>query len=295
MSEPISSRDLAAFIAAVESGSVQGAAEALDLTQSAATKRIQALERTLGARLLIRGRSGVTPTAEGSALYPEGRRALDALSSAQHAVAADARTRPLRISASHTVGECLLPRWLSEFRTTCPNARPHVEIVNSPAVIEAIRRGESEVGFVEGNDSIDEFDTQRVAHDEIVLTVGAEHQWANRDSVPPEELSGERYVSRESGSGTRAVAETKLLRDAGVALEPELSLASLDAVKRSLALGGFSVISRYALEPELSAGALVAVPIDGLEITRDLTAIRSGDSEPGEAGVRLWSWLSSKT
>src|ERR1700729_1220149 len=71
MPDPLSSRELAAFVAAVETGSVQGAAEALDLTQSATTKRIQALERRLGVALLRRGRRGVRPTQEGRALFPE--------------------------------------------------------------------------------------------------------------------------------------------------------------------------------------------------------------------------------
>jgi len=78
-SEPLAGRDLAAFVAAVETGSVQGAADALQLTQSAATKRLQALERRVGRRLLHRGPRGAHPTAAGKLLYPEAKQALDAL------------------------------------------------------------------------------------------------------------------------------------------------------------------------------------------------------------------------
>src|ERR1700710_3074101 len=102
MPDPLSSRELAAFVSAVETGSVQGASEALDLTQSATTKRIQALERRLGVSLLVRGRLGVRPTDEGMALYPEARRGLDALALAERAVATHSEARPLRISASLT-------------------------------------------------------------------------------------------------------------------------------------------------------------------------------------------------
>src|ERR1700744_572548 len=99
VSDPLSSRELAAFAAAVETGSVQGASEARDLTQSATTKRIQALERRLGVTLLTRGRHGVRPTEEGMALYPEARRGLDALVQAEGAVAGDRAGRALRIAA----------------------------------------------------------------------------------------------------------------------------------------------------------------------------------------------------
>src|ERR1700742_5336195 len=98
MPDPLSCRELAAFVAAVETHSVQGAAEALDLTQSATTKRIRALERRLGVALLHRGRHGVRPTEEGMALYPEARRGLDALALAERAVhgARAARAPPVR-------------------------------------------------------------------------------------------------------------------------------------------------------------------------------------------------------
>ena len=292
MPEPISSRDLAAFAAAVEAGSVQGASEALDLTQSAATKRIQALERRLGVSLLIRSRTGVRPSAEGQALYPEARRALDALASAERSVVAGAAAQPLRLVASHTVGECLLPGWLARFRGAAPDLHPQVAVVNSPATIAAVREEEAEVGFVEGLDTLDGLEAKPVARDEIVLVVASGHRWARRRSVRAEELTKERYISRESGSGTRAVADARLA-DVGVSLEPDLSLASLEAVKRSLASGGFTLISRLALEPEAAAGPLVAVPIKDLVIDRSLIAIRRQGGRPRDAGARFWDWLDS--
>jgi DNA-binding transcriptional LysR family regulator len=72
-SEPLSARDVATFAAAVETGSIQAAADALALTQSAATKRIQRLERRLGVTLLDRGRYGVRPTDAGRSLYPDAK------------------------------------------------------------------------------------------------------------------------------------------------------------------------------------------------------------------------------
>src|ERR1700749_1137211 len=102
MPDPLPSRELAAFLAAVETGSVQGAAEALDLTQSATTKRIQALERRLGASLLPRARPGARPPEGGMALSPEARRGLAPLPLAEQAVVGPRASRPLRIAPSHT-------------------------------------------------------------------------------------------------------------------------------------------------------------------------------------------------
>src|SRR3979409_2730379 len=81
VANPMAGSELAAFVAAVEAGSVHGAADALQLTQSAVTKRIQALERRVGGRLFERGRFGVRPTELGRTVYPAAKRALEALES----------------------------------------------------------------------------------------------------------------------------------------------------------------------------------------------------------------------
>ena len=293
MPDPLSARELAAFAAAVETGSVQGAAEALNLTQSAATKRIQALERRLGVTLLLRGRTGTSPTEEGAALYPDARRALDALADAERAVSASKDAQPLRLVASHTVGECLLPGWLAAFRASAPDLHPQVDVVNSPGAIAALREDRADVGFVEGLDPLEGLEARVVARDELVVVVAADHPWARRRAIRPADLTRERYVARESGSGTRAVADARLA-EVGVRLVPELSLASLEGVKRSLAGGGFALISRLALEPE-GAGVLRAVPIKDLRIERALIAIRLAGSRHRRPGRRFWDWLDSKT
>src|ERR1700761_2446685 len=202
MADPLSSRDLAAFLAAVETGSVQGAAEALDLTQSATTKRIQALERRLGVVLLHRGRHGVRPTEEGMALYPEARRGLDALLLAEGAVAGARAARPLRIAASHTVGEALLPTWLTAFRAELPGVHPQVDVIHSPGALEAGGAAAADVGFVEGLDPLDGLETKVVARDRIVLVVAAGHRWSGRRAVNPRELAADAGSPASPAPGT---------------------------------------------------------------------------------------------
>jgi len=116
LGDPLSGRELAAFVTAVESGTVQGAADALALTQSAATKRLLALERRVGRPLLERNAQGVRVTEAGAVLYPLAREALAALVTAETAVTSSRRDEPLVLHASRTVGETLLPRWLASFR-----------------------------------------------------------------------------------------------------------------------------------------------------------------------------------
>jgi DNA-binding transcriptional LysR family regulator len=292
MSDPLPSHGLAAFVAAVETGSIRAAAEALDLTQSATTKRVQALESRLGVSLLIRDRHGVRPSEQGMTLYPEARRSLDALARAERALLASSASSPLRLASCHTVGECLLPDWLASFRAADPEVRPQVEVVTSPIVIEAVRTGTAEVGFVEGLDPLDGLEAIEIGRDEIVVVVAAGHRWDGRAAVAPEDLAGERYVARETGSGTRAVADARLA-EVGVRLEPVLTVASVEGLKRAVARDGFTLISRLALEPQLADGPLLALPIEGLPIERPLNAIRRAGGRHRDPARRFWRWLPS--
>src|SRR3979409_764418 len=138
---PLAGSELAAFVAALEAGSVHGAADALQLTQSAVTKRIQALERRVGGRLFERGRLGVRPTELGRTVYPAAKRALEALANVAELIELSRAqgSMDLRLSASHTIGEFLLPGWLADFRRAHPDVHPQLEIINSQGLIDTVR------------------------------------------------------------------------------------------------------------------------------------------------------------
>jgi DNA-binding transcriptional LysR family regulator len=296
LANPLAGAELAAFVAAVEAGSVHGAADALQLTQSAVTKRIQALERRVGGQLFERGRFGVRPTELGRTLYPAAKRALQALDSVAQLVELSraAGSLELRLSASHTVGEFLLPGWLADFRREHPRVHPQLEIVNSKGVIDAIRENRSEIGFIEGPDSPRGIQTLTVARDEIVVAVAADHPWARRRAVTAADLLKDSYLTREAASGTRAVAAAALSR-VGIELVPALQAASAQSLKRALGGGGFTLISRLTIEAEERAGVLVGLPVRGLELTRELRAIRRRRPAPTGAARTFWRWLESHT
>ena len=293
-SEPLPATGLAAFVAVVESGTLNGAADDLGLTQSAVTKRIQALERRTGVTLLDRGRLGAQPTDTGRLLYPEAKQALAALerAAAVMARANEHGAHALRIAASHTVGEFLVPRWLAEFRTAVADPMLHaeVDVANSPRVLALVRAGEAEIGFVEGLDELRGLESIDLLHDELVVVVAADHPWARRRSVGVSDLSREPYLTRERYSGTRAVV-TAALSQAGVELEPALVTPSIQGLKRAVLAGGFTVLSRVAVEGEVAAGTLRALGVRGMDLGRELRAVRDRRPARGSAAGRLWSWL----
>jgi DNA-binding transcriptional LysR family regulator len=236
------------------------------------------------------------PTELGCAVYPAAKRALEALGSVAELVelSRDQGRTDLRLSASQTIGEFLLPGWLADFRRERPEVRPRLEVVNSHDALDAIRENRSEIGFIEGLDSPAGFQTLTVARDELVVVVVAEHPWARRRAVAPRDLVGESYLAREEAAGTRAVATAGLAR-AGVELTPALEAASFQSLKRALVGGGFTLISRLTIEAEERAGVLVGLPVRGVDLQRELRAIhrrRPALTPPARA---FWRWLVSHT
>lgn len=293
--DPVASGELAAFVAAYESGSVQGAADALSLTQSAVTKRLQSLERRLGAQLFTRGRFGVRPTRLGRTIYPPGKAALAQLGAVAEAAEADrlSVSADLRLSASLTTGEFLLPGWLSAFRAEHPEVHPQLEVINSAGAIAAVRERRAAIAFVEGETVPGDLETRVVAHDELAVVVAAGHRWARRRALPAAELArrtGGGYFARERDSGTREVA-TAALAAAGVQLVPDLEVASIQSLKRMIASGGFSILSRLAIAEEERAGTLVGRPIADVDLTRALHAVRLPGRAESAVAQRFWQWL----
>jgi len=290
--DPLAGGDLAAFVCAVEAGTLRGAADALNLTQSAVTKRIQSLERRLGGRVLERGRLGARPTPLGGAIYAPAKRALGALGEVASSAAQQRRSAVMELSliASLTIGELLLPGWLGRFRESRPDVRPRLIVINSQAVLAGLRAGGAEIGFFEGPGSLEGLRTLTVAQDEIVAVVAPGHRWAQRRSIRAAELPRERYLTREAASGTRAVV-SRALAERGMTLEPAAEIASLQSLKRALAGGGFTLISNLAVREEHARGALVALPVADLDLRRQLLAIARRRPALSEPARSFWRWL----
>lgn len=290
--DPLAGHELVAFVAAYETGSLQGAADALSLTQSAVTKRVQSLERRLGEPVFERGRFGVRPTRLGQTIYTPAKQALAQLEEVAQAARAgrERGASDLKISASHTIAEFLLPEWLSDFRRLSPAVHPQLEVINSPGAIAAVREGRSTIGFIEGRDSLAGLERMTVASDELAVVVASGHPWARRRTLTVADLSIDAYLTREAGSGTRAVAAAALAT-AGIKLEPAMEAASTQSLKRALASSGFTIISRLAIVEEQRASTLVGRSIRGVDLSRELVAIRRSRRSQTAGARAFWQWL----
>ena len=259
-------------------GSLGRAAAEHGISQPAASARMRQLEGRLGLALIDRSPRGSTLTQAGALVAGWAQTVADAAATMDEGVAALSRERGsrLRVAASMTVAEYLLPTWLTALRATGSGAAVALSAVNSAEVAKAVLAGAADIGFVEGPGLPDGLDSEPVGRDTLTVVVAPSHPWARRRSgVPPGELAATQLVTREPGSGTRGFFEQALRAQAGLERVPPLAeLSSTTAIKAAVAAGaGPAVLSSLAVAAELSAGTLRAVTITGLNLDRTLLAV----------------------
>ncbi|NNE74743.1 MAG: LysR family transcriptional regulator, partial [Acidimicrobiales bacterium] len=168
------------FVSVVELGSVSRAARAHGIAQPSASSRLKNLERQLGLTLLERGPSGSAPTEAGVVVAGWAEpilRAAAELDAGLSAYQAE-QTGRLRIAASFTIAEYLLPQWLDQFSRAHPADSVALEVVNSATVIERVRAGASDLGFIETPLAVADLGQRVVANDQLVTVVAPDHPWA---------------------------------------------------------------------------------------------------------------------
>ncbi|MEW2120852.1 LysR family transcriptional regulator [Streptomyces sp. NPDC005474] len=261
------------LLAVARLGSLGRAAQELGVTQPAASSRIRSMERQLGVALVDRSPRGSRLTDAGVLVTDWARRVVEA-AEAFDAGAQALRVRRdsrLRVAASMTIAEYLLPGWLLALRGLRPETAVSLLAGNSATVAERVLSDEADLGFVEGTGVPSGLDSVVVARDRLIVVTAPGHPWARRRKpVGAEELAVTPLILREEGSGTRQVLDTAL----GGLARPLIELSSTTAVKASAVGGaGPAVLSELAVGEELATRRLVCVPLDGVRLDRELRAV----------------------
>lgn len=255
-------RSIEAFCAAAEEKRISAAARRMYLSQPSVSKRLSELERETKVALLERSQSGVELTAEGEVFYKQARKVLDeaaVLGSIMRNLG-EKRSVKLRFAACTSVGERLLPEWLWSFRQQMPESIPTLFMGNDPRIINLVKSGDAPLGIVASDECYDDFESEAILYDELVVAVASTHPWAHQ-RVGPEDLSTKAFVSREKGSMIRALVERKLEEiDEHVNLNVQMELGSITAIKKVVEEGwAFSIFSRANLQRNLRTGSMVEV------------------------------------
>ena len=275
------------------------AAEELCLTRPAVTLQIKALEQDVGVQLFDRSGAHITLTPAGVTLLKYAGRIERMEAEAQAALApySEGQKGELRIGASLTIAQYILPHLLGAFQQQHPQVRPVVTTCNTEQVLEALVARQVAVGFIEGPTMRRDVRTEVFLEDEIVLMVPPAHEWSERGFIDPEELMHERLLMRERGSGTRRVVEMALQKG-GVKvkhLHLGMEFDSTEGITTAVEAGlGIGFASLWSIGKELQVGSLRVVPIRGVQIKRPLSVAHPLHQEPQGIAQAFFSFMRSR-
>lgn len=266
---------LEAFRAVAQHGGFSAAARSLGKTQSAVSQAVLALERELGQPLFSRGARGVRPTQAGSLLLEHAERAASELGHAERKLGAlrEIRGGRLVIGTSDTLAYYVLPPVLSAFRARHPDVELVLETRPSPATALALASGEVDVGVVTlplpaglrfRNAPLERaLHVQSLRAQPEVLITPRTHALSRRKRVRFADLAREPLLLLGKGSAGRDFVDGELAR-AGVRPRVVMEMNSVELLKRMVELGfGLSIVPALAVQREVEAGALAAIPIGG--------------------------------
>lgn len=274
------------FAAVAEEEHFTRAATELAISQPAVSSHVHDLERALGAALFERAGRGARLTDAGRLVQGFARRLLAMAVELDEAIddLRGLRAGQLRLGASTTIGDYLLPAVLGAFCGKFPSIGVVVEIGNTGFIADRLRHGELHLGLIGEAFADTELECEPFCDDRLVLVVAPGHRWAGRE-ISPETLAEEPLIAREPRSATRHVTEAQLAA-AGVPWTAGLQLGGTEAIKGAVAAGlGIAFLSACAVAQDVLTGRLAAATLAGVTMRRQFQVARRRGQQlnPAEA------------
>ncbi len=280
---------LKVFRTVAEKLNFRQAAEALYLTQPAVTQQVKALEDELGLQLFDRSGNRVSLTVAGKRLLVLAMRMADLVAATERDLAQlkGVAQGSLRIGASTTIAQYLLPRLLGDFARAHPGIQLSVLGANTETIVSSVVEGTVALGLIEGPALRRDLKTERFLADALAVIIPANHEWRDQ-IVSTDMLSKSRLILREQGSGTRRIVEVAL-RKAGVPVTRAnviMELDSTEAIKSAVEAGlGIGFVPRRAIHKELKLGTLVEANVQGLGIERYFSIVTPRGSQADKSAA----------
>ena len=265
---------LTVFKAVADKRSFSQAAKSLHISQPAISLQIQSLEANLGARLFDRNNKRVVLTQAGKTFYKFTTQIIELYDQAHKEIAelTGLVKGRIKIGASLTIGDYVLPKIAGHFIKKHPEVNISVRIANTEEIIQYLLNNTLDIGLIEGPTKHSDLILEKFMDDELVVVVPFDHLWAKKKSISIEKLLSQPFVSREKGSATRQIVEEQL-RECNVngeELPVTLELGSTQAIKEAVGSGlGVSIISKWALKKELKYNILGMTRIENSAFNRD--------------------------
>lgn len=270
MTQPLDTRQIRAFATLARRGSFTMAARELHLSQSAVSHSMKALETDLGCRLFDRMSKKVLLTQAGEQLLQHADKILLEMSAARESIQQLNKWGHgrLRVGASTTACQYILPEVLHEFKKSYPQAMIHVEPGDTREALELLRTSQIDLAISLEPKRDDDFDFVPLFTDEMYFVMAPSHPWALTGRVVREEISRQHYVLYNKNSFTFELVE-EYFRGEDMVLNMIMEFGSMEAIKELVKLGlGVSILAPWIARKELEVGELVSLPLGRRKLKR---------------------------
>jgi DNA-binding transcriptional LysR family regulator len=265
--------DLNLFRHVAEAGSITGGAARAHLALAAASTRVRGMEENLGARLLVRSRSGVTLTPAGHTLLHHARTILAQVERMREDLGAFAGGlgAQLRILSNTNALTEFLPEALSAYLAENPKVSVDLEERLSDEIVGLVAEGAAEIGIVAGTVDTGSLETFPFRSDRFVVVVGRGHALDGREVVAFEDVLDQDFVGLDRASALQRFLAGRAGR-LGRSIRLRVQLRSFDAVCRLVESGvGIGIVPETTARRASRSAALGIIALEDVWATRDLT------------------------
>ncbi len=249
------------------------AASELFITQPAISKHIQELEEQYKIKLFDRNGSKISLTSAGNILLMHTKNIFEIYREIDFDMSSliNERTGLLRVGASTTISQYIIPPLLARFHQKMQDVKVHLLNGNTEQIENALLNKEIEIGIVEGQSKNKSIKYTEFLKDELVLVCRSSHSLTNQDEISQEDLKKMQFLMREQGSGTLEVIEHALkpfdIKFSDLTIE--MQLGSTESIKSYLLNSDcVAFISIHAIKKELQSNELAILDVKDLTIER---------------------------
>ena len=270
MKAPLDSRQLRAFSVLARTGSFTQAARELHLTQSGVSHSMKALESDIGCRLLDRLGKKVVLTQAGEQLLHHSSKILQEMENARESLAHLGKWGQgrLRLGASTTACQHLIPPVLREFKESFPEHVITIEPGDTPDLVNALLQHRIDLAISLETLKERQLDFHPLFTDELHFIVAALHPWARTGRVDREAIPRQNYILYSKNSITFRLIEAFFRREQMV-LNTVIEVGSMEATKELVKLGiGVSILAPWIAQREIEDGSVVALPLGRRKLQR---------------------------
>jgi DNA-binding transcriptional LysR family regulator len=266
---------LKVFCDLAETESFTKAAQINNVTQSAVSQQISALERAFKSLLIERSKKKFRLTREGQVLYDYSKQIIQTYESLHSRLQElkDIISGTIRVATIYSIGLHDLPPYIKRFMKSYPTVNIHVEYRRANQVYEDVLSNVVDLGLVAYPVRDSKLEIVPLRKEPLVLIAHPQHPFAKQKSIKLKSLAGQKVISFEPDIPTRKALD-KILKEHDVEVNHVMEFDNVETVKRAVEIdAGISIVPQGTVTQEIAKQTLIAVIIEDGEFYRPLAAI----------------------